>query len=274
MPHSFGKILTIALAWMATNFMGSQFANAHEYFLLPEQFRVETNKPFGVSHFNGMRFKGNAYPWISSWNIRSEIWQNGEKKEIRGKDGDRPALTISAIKPGLVTIIHQSNPSTLTFRKWDKFTSYLADEGLEKIAQEHLARGIPKEGFKESYARYAKTLVQVGDSNEGMDAPTGLMVELVAQANPYSLPKGAPLTVQLLFEGKPLAGAAVKSFVGQDTEPRRLITTDENGLVDIPDLGKGPYLLNAVVMTPPQSPGKEAKDAAWESFWASLTFER
>ncbi len=246
---------------------------AHEYYLLPDKFSVAVGEKFAVEHKNGVRFMGTTFPWISIWNIRSEAWQNGVGVKVFGKDGDRPALNLQSNKPGLISIVHESNVSKLTFQKWDKFKSYLAEEGLEWILTEHEAAGYPQEKVKEVYSRFAKTLINVGDADD-VETPAGLKIELVALANPASLKRGESLPVKVLYEGKPLSGVAVKVFAGRDTEPAPLIRTGKEGRADIPDSGPGPYLIGAVHMTKPQSKIDLAKDAHWESFWASLTFER
>ncbi|MFD0915258.1 DUF4198 domain-containing protein [Pseudahrensia aquimaris] len=248
-------------------------AAAHEYYLEPTKYSVALDEQFGVEHKNGMRFKGNAYPFINAWNVRSEAWQNGAKVDLRGKDGDRPALTLKSNRPGLVILVHESKPETLKFLKWEKFVSYLADEGLEHMEAEHLKAGHPREGIKEIYTRFAKTLVNVGGT-EGNDQPTGLKFELVALENPARLAKGAPLPIQALLDGKPLADATIKVFAGIDTEAAHRIKTDAEGKAMIPDDGAGPYLLNAVHMVPPVTNGGQYDDAHWETYWASLVLAR
>ncbi|MEL6750458.1 MAG: DUF4198 domain-containing protein [Pseudomonadota bacterium] len=261
-----------ALALLAA-FSISQAA-AHEYYLMPGSFTAETGAELPVRHRLGQRFNGNEMPYIGRWNVRSEVWKSGEKiEEVRGIDGDRPALTIVPETDGLYSIIHQSNHSTYAPGSWEKFSTYLTNEKLAAIIAAHDARGLDKEAASEAYARYAKTLVAVGDGT-GADAPTGLAIELVALENPVTFNVAKPLPVQLLFDGKPLAGRSVKLFVGIDTEPKGYFLTDANGVMRIPAQGKGPYLLNAIEMIEPRSDTAEAKAAQWESFWASLTFQR
>lgn len=249
-------------------------ANAHEYYLMPESFQPAAGKEFSVRHRLGQKFKGNEMPFIGAWNIRSEVWQDGEMREIKGLDGDRPALKITTAKPGLISVIHQSNIDFLTFKTWEKFEKYTVKEGLEHTHAASENGTKPKIDLKEAYARYAKTLISVGENNEGRDTPTGLKIELVALAHPASLTAGQKMPVQLLYDGKPLKGALLKVFVGIDTEFKHQIRTDAEGKVEIPADGAGPYLLNAIHMTEPQSQEAVKRGAHWESFWASLTFNR
>ncbi|MGI9389285.1 MAG: DUF4198 domain-containing protein [Boseongicola sp.] len=254
-------------------------ASAHEYYLMPETFKPEVGKNIFVSHRLGQKFKGNELPWVDSWNVRSEIWENGEKREIRFTDGDRPALRVKPKSDELTVVVHQSNIDKLDFRTWEKFVKYTDKDGLSAIARQHLAEGKPKPGegnppIRELYSRFAKTLMAPGGSMKGKDVVTGLTIELVALENPMALGPGQAMPVKLLFRGKPLEGATLKVFTAPDTESKHRILTDAKGRADIPDDGPGPYLINAIAMTKVVATGKIANGADWESFWASMTFER
>jgi uncharacterized GH25 family protein len=186
-------------------------------------------------------------------------------KQVRDIQPDKSKLT---------TIIHQSNIDFLTFSTWEKFVSYTNKEGLAYAQQASNDGTKPKEKLREAYARYAKTLITPAGSAEGNDISTGLKIELIALKNPMSLSKSDPMPIQLLFDGKPLSGANLKVFVGIDTEVAHRIITDAQGKANVPAEGAGPYLLNAIHMTEPQSEEAKSKNAHWESFWASLTFKR
>ena len=257
---------------VALLFAGS--AAAHEYYLMPEKFIVSADEEIAVRHHLGQRFAGNEMPYISSWNIRSELWRDGTLvSQLRGTDGDRPALNLPPQEPGLISVVHQSNISKYAPGDWAKFAAYLSKEGLGSKIAEHRARGLDETDPTEAYSRYAKTLITVGQGG-GQDAATGLTIEFIALANPLTHPLDQPFPVQLQYLGKPLAGRAVKIFAGLDTEHIGYVETDDEGKALIPANGKGPYLLNAIEMVEPISDDPIAKSAQWESFWASLTFQR
>lgn len=249
-------------------------AQAHEYYLLPESFSPSSNGDFAVSHKLGQNFKGNEMPFINSWNIRSEVWEKGLQRQARGTDGDRPALRVASNGSGLMSVIHQSNVDFLTFHEWEKFQSYVTKEGLEHALAASERGEKPKEKLKEAYARYAKTLIAPDGSTEGKDTPTGLKIEIMALEHPLKLAAGEPMPVQVLYDGQPLAGVKIKVFIGIGNDFTHQLLSDADGKALIPAEGPGPYLLNAIHITEPQ--GKEAieKEAHWESFWASLTYQR
>lgn len=274
-PSSIKIILSAALLFQAALYgLTTSPALAHEYYLLPTDFAPPKGAEVAVEHRLGQRFKGNQLPYITQWNIRSEVWENGKGRSVKGVDGDRPALKVVPRGTGLTSVIHQSNIDFLTFKTWEKFQTYTEKEGIT-YAQKPSIDGVkPKVGLLEAYSRYAKTLITPGGTSEGEDGPTGLKIELVALRNPMALGAGEPMPVQLLYEGKPLEGATVKVFVGIDTEFKHRILTDSDGRVTIPAEGPGPYLLNAIKITDPQSDHPRMDKAHWESFWASLTYRR
>ncbi len=249
-------------------------SGAHEYYLMPESFTPNSGVEFAVRHRLGQKFKGNELPFINNWNIRSELWKDGEKTSIRGMDGDRPALKITGQGKGLMSVVHQSNVDFITFKTWEKFKNYVTKEGLGHALLPSQQGRNPKLDLKEGYSRFAKTLVALGAEPSGRDQPTGLKIELVALAHPLALKATDPMPVQLLYEGRPLEGARIKVFVGVGTEFVHQINTDKEGKALIPAGGPGPYLLNAIHMTEPQGSEAREKNAHWESFWASLTYQR
>ncbi len=98
-------------------------------------------------------------------------------------------------------------------------------------------------------------------------------MEIVPEADPYTLPSGEPLPVRLLFDGKPLANARI--VVGS-TDARTAtqsnlpgVRTDVQGRARL-QLGRvgGTHYVHALHMIP--AAGRT--DVEWESFWATLTF--
>lgn len=252
-------------------------AQAHEYYLLPDDFSPKVGQTVAVRHLLGQRFNGGEMPWINAWNIRSEVWIGGGQAPLRSSDGSLPALKLTPGNPELHIVVHESNISRLKFRTWEKFESYARKSGLQTILDRHLAekRPMPSEEkpLIELYARFAKTLLTVAGDTRAVDAQTGLRIELVAKANPLSLSAGAAMPVQLIYEGKPLAGATVHVFNRIDSEIAHSLVTDRDGMAQIPDDGTGPYLLNAIHMIDATKDSK-GDPAHYQSFWASLTYKR
>ncbi|EFL87802.1 DUF4198 domain-containing protein [Ahrensia sp. R2A130] len=265
---------TLIAATVAFATMMATEVQAHEYYLLPQTFTPAVGETVPVSHKLGQRFNGNEMPYVGIWNVRSEQWNPSGMEPVKGLDGDRPALQITVSEPGITVVVHQSNIDKLTFKSWEKFKTYAFKEGLGDAVAATLKSDKPKDTLKEGYSRYAKTLLVTSGDTSSLDRPTGLKIELVALANPNALDQNEPMPVQVLLDGKPLPGVMIKMFTGIDTEASHRILTDAEGKAPIPARGPGPYLLNAIHMSEPQSEGLVEDGVHWESFWASLTFAR
>ena len=126
--------------------------------------------------------------------------------------------------------------------------------------------------MRERYSRHAKSLVALGDG-AGADREMGLLTEIMAEANPYTDDLSGGFPVRVLYQGAPRADVQVELFernaAGDVTI--RLYRTDDQGRVSV-DVTPGHfYLVDSVVMR--ELEVTEDKDPAWESLWASLTFE-
>ncbi len=169
---------------------------------------------------------------------------------------------------GFYTIGYLSKKFDLTFEDFGKFEEYLKLEGLERNLDVAKRRFKIRKGILELYTRCAKSLVKVGEASGPIDRVLGFPIELVAETDPYGPDK--KLRVRLLYRGKPLEGALVIAFNTKDPETTQRIRTDKDGHAEIELNQPGPWLLNAVHMIPTGI----LSQADWESYWASLTFER
>lgn len=262
MPRIFPVLLAALL-------LAARPALSHEFWIAPQNYQVESNARLLADLRNGQEFRGSAYPYFDRQTVRFELIRNGEARPYAGRMGDLPALSIPSGEDGLLVILHQTAPSTITYSKWEKFAAFAEHKDFPQIRSRHQARGLPETGFTETYTRFAKALVGVGTA-QGHDTPTGLETEFVALANPYTdaLPDGFP--VQLLYQGAPRADAQVEVF---DRAPDGAVTitrlrTDDQGRVRIPVAPGHSYLLDAVVLRP--APAEST--AVWDSLWAAMTF--
>ena len=248
---------------------------AHEYWIAAQKFQVEPGEAVVADLLVGSMMSGEAYPWLKRSVREAKLWApDGGVMEITGRDGDLPALNITAAQPGLNRISFHSKPSFVVFEEFEKFQRYLDLEGLTGVAEAHRARGLPEKGFIEKFTRNARALIQVGPVVDGQgDAPTGMPFELVAMGNPYT-PGLTEIGVRLTWNGAPAAGVQVALFL---TPPganppngvqRTLFTTDAAGRVAVPLTRAGRYMLASVHIEPVDS----GTEAVWQSHWANLTF--
>jgi len=252
-------------------------AFSHEFWLEPVNYHVKAGEPIKVHEKVGQDFKGNQYVYLPSSYQFLNLTMGGETIAAKSKLGDLPAVNEVAEGEGLLILSAETTPLDVTYESWQKFESFIKHKGLDWVLAKHKARKLPEKNFVESYRRFAKTLIKVGNG-EGNDRALGLGFEWVVETNPYTT-KAGPIKAQLLWKGKPHPHAHVGIFnrrTGSDKNQSELIksemTTDAEGRVEIPRAKGGSFLINAVQMI--EAPEKMAKErnAVWESHWASVTY--
>jgi uncharacterized GH25 family protein len=249
-------------------------AQAHEFWIEPQAFRVEAGAGIRADLKTGQDFKGNVFPYLRDRFVAYRLTGRSGTDDVSRYDGASPSLDVAAAQPGLNIVSYHSTADRLIYRDWEKFTAYAEYEGLDDAVAEHRARGLPEVDFSETYIRCAKALIQVGPATEqDRDRPIGMPLELVAQQNPYADEAGGGLAVQLLWRGTPLGDVQVAIFQdrngdGANGVSRRVVRTDADGMAVIALDGGGRFLLNAVRL----QPADPASGDEWESHWASLTF--
>lgn len=246
-------------------------ATAHEFWISPEDYTVPPSEQLLANIRVGQNFKGSAYSYIPANIVRFDLVIDGTATPVEGRVGDRPALQTDAPSEGLVTVVHQTSDSFLTYTEAEKFVSFVTHKDFDGVLDAHKARGLPETGFRERYSRYAKSLIAVG-AGEGADSNVGLLTEIVALGNPYVDDMSAGLPVQVLYENTPRSNIQVEIY---DRAPDGDVTvstvrSDADGKAMIPVAPGHEYLVDAVVMRPLDPMADN--DPVWESLWASLTF--
>lgn len=131
------------------------------------------------------------------------------------------------------------------------------------------------EGYKNVSKREAKNVLQSLKSqkysksfwqwNDLFSKPMGGKMELVPLKNPLALKAGEKLPFQVLYEGKPLAGATVAAEgVGKDA-----LKTDANGRAEVVIKKSGLNVVSATRKT--DTPNDPDADVLYES--ANITFD-
>jgi uncharacterized GH25 family protein len=244
-------------------------AHAHDFFLAPSQQRVGVGDPVNIVMRVGSELEMDELPRSNRRIVRFEAHLGDKVAPVAGKHGESPAGRIAFDTPGVATIVYQSSHTDIEL-DGPKFEHYLVEEGLEDIAVERATLGVTASPGRESYARYAKALITVGDGTSGWDRRVGLPAELVALTDPRA---GGSAQFQLFYEDKPRANARVDIL---RIEKAKLVSvahgrTDAAGKVTLAIPGDGAWLAGTTLMrAAPQELGLEGD---WESFWVSLAFE-
>lgn len=246
---------------------------AHEFWIEPENFMVKPGAPVTAYLRNGEEFKGISLAYFESRFTRFEIVQGDETRAVTGRLGNSPALRTTVSAEGLMIVLHETTPSVITYREWEKFMTFARHKDFPRAEADHAERGLPKDVFRESYTRHAKALVSVGHGR-GSDRAFGLETEFVAVTNPYDADFDGVMRVDLVYQGAPRPDAQVEVFSrGPDGSVSiALHSTDARGQAAIPVEPGHDYLFDAVVLRPASDIEDTSSDPVWETLWAALTF--
>ena len=221
---------------------------------------------------------GDKFPVVSDWAIPAGVdtWRvlgpggaltvEGSPTSFR-QQGKSIATTFATITPGAYLGLMTVKMRVLA-QPADEFNTYIKDEGLEHVLAERARLGQTKVPVRERFARYSKVIVRTGEGDAPyVTTPAGHAGEFVPASDPTLLQAGEPLVVQLLIEGKPMAGVAF----GASSEKTQLSAqTDADGRATLTLPDAGPWLIHTVFMRRPAAPGSPRVD--WESYWVTLTF--
>jgi uncharacterized GH25 family protein len=245
----------------------------HDFWIEPAAFRPAIAQRVAVRLRVGQEFKGDPVPRDPGLLKRFALVGPSGETAVAGVPNTEPAGFLAIPAPGLYTIVYAGNPEPVQLDA-GKFNDYLRQEGLETILELRAQRGQSDEPDREIFSRCAKALVAAGGGEAaaewaGWNRPLGLRLELVPEANPYTLSPGGALPVRLLYEGKPLRGALVTAFAKDRPLQKVSARSDARGRVALKLDHPGLWLVKSVHMIP--APRESGAD--WESFWASMTFE-
>lgn len=199
------------------------------------------------------------------------IWQGGEAafRNLRA-EGKRDVGDVVVGGTGELIATIQTLPSLIELEP-KKFTDYLAEEGLTEIIEWRAAHGESGKPGKERYSKYAKSVLLSGAANGFAKRAVGNVIEIIPEADPYTVKPGGSLPVQVLFRGKPAAGVQIESaWAGKSGGKTTVIgRTGADGRLTVPVPSAGQWRIHTIKMERCAEPSV----ADWESFWASMTFE-
>ncbi len=245
-------------------------ASAHQLWLVPSTFIIKTGQPVRVAANTGEDFPDSTSAVTPDRVARCSLTSasgTSAISELRVR-GNSLILTAKPSEPGNAIIELVVRPKLLRLAA-AKFTAYLADEGLIVIIAARRAAGTSDQEGRERYAKYCKTLLQVGGQNDDTwQHVFGHRLEIIPAQNPYLLKTGDQLSLLVLYEGQPLARAQIESGTAATKGKPARTQTDTAGHATITLSASGPTFIHTVTMVAI----KNDPQADWESSWATLTF--
>ena len=194
-------------------------ALAHDFWLIPNAFAVAVETEFTV---HGQT--SSAFP-------TSELAVTTDRLTLARVFGANDDEAIAALSTHDRSLVLRHRPRTagqkivaasLDWRNVNEtaesFRKYLVLEGAEDaLTRYEQAGALPTAPIVRRYAKYAKTVIEVGDGPRAFDRVIGQPLEFVPLADPRDTRPGTRLRFRLLFQRQPLARARVHAEMAGPT---------------------------------------------------------
>ncbi|MEW5926090.1 MAG: DUF4198 domain-containing protein [Gemmatimonadota bacterium] len=277
-----GAARTIAVA--AGLFLITATAAAHDFWLVPNAFVITPGNILEVRGQTSSRFPTSEGAVAPDRVADARIIDASGATPLRDLSVAEKSLLIRepVRTPGQKIVAVTTRPRSVR-ESAEGFRHYLVAEGAPEALERYQREGkLPTDSITRRYAKYAKTLVEVGRGGpRAFDKPVGHPLEFVPLSDPAALRAGDTLGVRLLFRGQPLPGIKVhasgvpagpglspEAAAGQAQEVTAL--TDELGIARIPVSRGGLWNARTLHIEPAQ-PGSGAD---WDTHWSPSSSAR
>jgi hypothetical protein len=194
-----------------------------------------------------------------------------DRHEVTGAEvqGEFLRAEVQLAAPGVALAALSIKPRTLELSAAE-FNDYLEHDGLPQILEQRRARDELGTRVRESYAKFAKAILTVGERGprDLATRPVGLRLEIVPLRDPAVVGAGQGLPVQVLFETRPLEGVYVYALAAGAEGYVDGHRTGEDGRAVVPIPSGGLMSLHCIRMRRHADPN----EADWESFFATVSF--
>ena len=273
----FGAWAVACCLWL----IGVATAGAHDFWLEPEVVPAGKGEELALRLRMGEQLKTEEERALQKDRItRFELFSDRAKKRDLLATGQEGQMPVAKLRPetGASLAVMDRTPRPITMES-DKFNRYLSEEGQEPIIALRARLGQTEQAGKEIYTRYLKALIQERDLAGSIPSTlykrrVGQRLEILLENDPGRMQPGKMLTVKVLFEGKPLAGAKVfacRRDAGDSGVLALTAVTSAQGLAEFKLDQTGVWLVRLVHFRVPVERKPEA-NTPWESFWASYSF--
>ncbi len=263
----FGVALAAVVLWAAP-------VRAHDTWLVPSTFRPRPGAMVKLSIATSEAFPTSDGAVAADRVARFAVRAGGGEQQVTGYAVDGNFLVGSADAPagGHMIAIAETKPRLIKLEA-PQFNEYIRHEELQHVNTARKAAGQSETMGREMYRKIAKTALCVGTQvDDALYArPFGLWLEIIPERSPCGLRAGDALTVRVLFDGKPLAGAHVAAgYEGVTGHSYPVwIPTDKNGRATVKLDRAGAWFVRTLHMIPLEGD----KEAEWQSAFSTLTFE-
>lgn len=264
-------LLTIGAAMIG----GTVVVSAHDFWLVPNAFSVAPAQEISVRGQTS-----SAFPTSESAVTVDRI----TSARVIGATDEEMITALSTNEQSLLLRHHPRTPGQKLVAVavgWrhvketaDSFRKYLVAEGADQALKHYEQAGtLPTAPMVRRYAKYAKTIVEVGNGPPAYHRVVGHPLEFVPLNDPTETRAGSDLRVRLMFNGAPLARARFHAGIAPTNGAARRedldLLTDDNGAAVVSLGASGLWNVRTIHVVP----APRGADADWEVHWATFVFE-
>lgn len=252
---------------------GAAVLQAHDFWLVPELFRVPEGWAVHVAGQTGMDFPESLSAVDEGRVAQAELVSADRRVDVERSFRSGNSLMLEARPEGSgqwwVAVALETRPIRLSAEQFD---AYLEHDGVWDVLEERRSSsGTPRDSVDERYTKYAKALIQVGDDGpSAYGRRVGHPIEFVPLRDPFGLRPGDRFRARLLWKGEPLANHVVfAGRAGAGEGPTTHARTNGDGVVELPLFVPGKWYLKAIQMVE----AADDPEVEYRSYWATLTFD-
>lgn len=270
-------VIALALALIASSALW-----ADDFWLVPSAFNLRSGSTMEVRGQTSSQFPTSKSAVAVDRVADARLISRGIAERVTdiAIDGKSLRLRHRPRRPGQYVVAVSLKPRAVR-ESVPGFLRYLELEGAGEARRRLEADGTlaGRDSVTRRYAKYAKTVVQVGRGGpRAFGEVAGYPLELIPMRDPSTLRAGDTLRMRLLYRGAPLGGAhltagAVSHTATASERPvvvsaDTTLVTDRSGEVVIRLRAAGLWNVRGIHIDPAE-PGSGAD---WDTHWVSLVF--
>ncbi len=250
--------------------------SAHEFWLQPDKFIYKRGEEINVRFNVGENFEGENWSGDTSKVRRLDFYYADVKDDLIPAMGNEKgdSIQLSLMDEGTAMITFNSKNSFIELDP-AKFNAYLLEDGLTEAIKYRKQNNETDSAGREFYQRSVKTIVQVGKVYDTVfKQQTDLPLDIIPQANPYTLKNKEEVTVKVFFNDEPLKGQLVKVWHRKKNKTiKEEYTTNRDGEISFDVETNGEWMVSCVKMKRLNDDPKAYPIAiGWQSYWGSCTW--
>lgn len=278
------RVRAAAVLMCAALFVAAS-AKAHDFWLVPDAFAVAEGSAVTVRGQTSSRFPTSESAVATDRVADARLLSASSDERITDLSHAGTSLVLrhrpSTRGQRIVAIIlhpRSVRESAASFRRYLQLEG--APEALDRLDREGLLTG--RDSVTRRYAKYAKTLVEVGRGGPRAFArPAGHPLEFIPLRDPWGLRAGDTLSLRVLYRGQSLPGARVHAgYVTGDLERARVdtsartsadvhLTANADGVIRVAISSTGLWNVRMIHV----AQAAAASGADWDTHWATLVFQ-